>query len=854
MSAGYLYNGTKGIGLSSAMYAYSGISGGGFIIWSSSGAFTKNGIILNPSGSDPTEIFLPNANSVYSIEVILNMATAANSGPSYITLFLSYKTTTGGNSYNTQAYEDYLTTNVGTTYNFTYLHNAALGQYIKFQDISNNPMTFSTNIANSRIQINEVSTASGNNNLGSVNFTTQIQNIYTTNASIDYAMGTGDFTMECWIYSTQTTYSGNVVIMSTGQTTGGTVGREIGIYASMNNGNIGIVYPNTNSTTNIALSSNVAVIPNVWYHFALVRNGLNLTLYINGIDSAATWTTLNHIGQGAANVGQFWVNNSSSTGGNGIIGYISNVRLVKGTAVYTANFAVPTSPLTVVTNTNTKILLNTIYPTNGNYTDSGPNATVMTSSYNIASTNSAYFNPFITQPSGSINFTLTSAYIQTAPNVNYQMSNQDFTMECWVYSTQQSYNNYNTILSTGFTGPGDYIAIIASWFINGNANAGLGIVFPVNSTSNLVQSTTLLPYNTWCHLSLIRNINALTLYLNGSSIIATTMTDTHTATDPVACVNQVSGGFGNGILGYTSNVRIIKGTAMYPSSIQTFNVPIVPLDKVTNTVLLLKTVDPYNNFYDDVNNVYISHGVNSVGSNFNPFNITSGSINFTANTQSIRTPASSNFAVGTGNFTMECFVYITGLTLTSGWSIPILSVGIQNSEMRLMAGLGGTTSNFGFLYPNTSNTGYLYTAVNSGTPVVLNTWYHLALVRNGLNIKLYINGIASGSTLTLTSSTDVNITSVNSVLYVNADPFTFSNSADYGITGNISNVRFIKGTPAYTSNFNVPIVPLLPVTNTQLLMNTVYPNNYITDSGPNVVTMTTTGITSANSAVFNPFV
>ena len=32
-------------------------------------------------------------------------------------------------------------------------------------------------------------------------------------------------------------------------------------------------------------------------------------------------------------------------------GYMSNVRVVKGTAVYTANFAPPTSPLTNITNT-----------------------------------------------------------------------------------------------------------------------------------------------------------------------------------------------------------------------------------------------------------------------------------------------------------------------------------------------------------------------------------------------------------------------------------------------------------------------------------------------------------------------
>jgi len=100
----------------------------------------------------------------------------------------------------------------------------------------------------------------------------------------------------------------------------------------------------------------------VWYHFALVRNSTVLTLYVNGT-SVGTTTVAGSINSPstAFTVGRF----GDYTSTYFMNGYISNLRLVNGTAVYTSNFTPSTAPLTSIT--NTVLLLNTV--SGGVFTD-----------------------------------------------------------------------------------------------------------------------------------------------------------------------------------------------------------------------------------------------------------------------------------------------------------------------------------------------------------------------------------------------------------------------------------------------------------------------------------------------------
>jgi len=147
----------------------------------------------------------------------------------------------------------------------------------------------------------------------------------------------GNFTIECW-FNTSTT-------------------NQNGIFTMNWNGDWNAVYGN-----GFSLSSNVVVTPqgnttwtspsiNVWHHIAVVRSGTTLTTYVDGV-SVGSQTNSNQFG------------NASTTPGVGLFdtqggvrapfpGYISNLRILKGTALYAgASFTVPTSPLTAIANTS----------------------------------------------------------------------------------------------------------------------------------------------------------------------------------------------------------------------------------------------------------------------------------------------------------------------------------------------------------------------------------------------------------------------------------------------------------------------------------------------------------------------
>jgi hypothetical protein len=226
------------------------------------------------------------------------------------------------------------------------------------------------------------------------------------------------------------------------------------------------------------------------------------------------------------------------------------------------------------------------------------------------------------------------------------------------------------------------------------------------------------------------------------------------------------------------------------------------------------------------------------------YNAVDGSMEFSptytsgtpTNNQYLSIPASNNY-VFTGDFTVECWINLKNATgvfqsflgqYTSGlpWVLQM-----NGNQLRLVGHFGGT-----------------YTEVNSST-LSINTWYHIAMVRNGTSLKLYVNGVNNGSaSISSTIGDATKITTIGSGDATGNDRFN----------GFISNVRFVKGTAIYTSNFTPPTSRLPAITGTTLLLNTTYDAKYLKDNSANGVTVTnyngasiTTGL--ATSSPLNPF-
>ena len=146
-------------------------------------------------------------------------------------------------------------------------------------------------------------------------------------SSGDFAFGTGDFTVEMWVYHTDLT----------GQQTyfGDTYGSTAGIYTYKTSNNEISLY----DTAQRSLSAVNVISANTWYHIAWTRQSGILRAFLNGslVDSD-TYT-------GNFTTTQYYVGDTAGTSSGGMIGFISNLRVLKGTALYTANFTPPTREL-----------------------------------------------------------------------------------------------------------------------------------------------------------------------------------------------------------------------------------------------------------------------------------------------------------------------------------------------------------------------------------------------------------------------------------------------------------------------------------------------------------------------------
>ena len=166
----------------------------------------------------------------------------------------------------------------------------------------------------------------------------------TASTSSDFEFGTGDFTVEMWIKPDFDT--------SVNQSGGGKYIWEVGPnqYVSMkiNNGILSSADYSTQITT-----QSIGNIQGTWHHIALTRESQTYKMWydgsLSGSNSSSTWDIKDYYSAGGL---KFHIGNHTYYTGNfEFHGYISNVRVIKGTAIYTSAFTVPTTPLSAITGT-----------------------------------------------------------------------------------------------------------------------------------------------------------------------------------------------------------------------------------------------------------------------------------------------------------------------------------------------------------------------------------------------------------------------------------------------------------------------------------------------------------------------
>jgi hypothetical protein len=239
-----------------------------------------------------------------------------------------------------------------------------------------------------------------------------------------------------------------------------------------------------------------------------------------------------------------------------------------------------------------------------------------------------------------------------------------------------------------------------------------------------------------------------------------------------------------------------------------------------------------------------SNGVFQASGMFDEVSLNSGSIYFNGSTDYLEVPDNSALELGSGNFTFEAWVYLTGYSpsYNAYYIAQIFNKDSGSTTRSINFFIGGTSSTWTTIGCNLFSNGTTLVTTSATFSFQLGTWYHVAAVRSGTSLRLYVNGVDVGG-----GTNSINIQDNSSPFQIGAQsPYWTSQGYGYFFTGYISNARVVKGTAVYTANFTPPTSPLLPIANTQLLLST-NPQTPFVDSSTNNFAITKNGTPKFNT-------
>ena len=638
--------------------------------------------------------------------------------------------------------------------------------------------------------------------------------LLTSSASGSFYQLTGDFTIECW-FKLSSLSSGGLITLT--QTVAGNSTSGLSLYIT-SSGAVSFFVNGNQGATN---SANGLVSINTWYHIALVRIGSTNTAYLNGVSVVSNSTTPTW-GTTFVGLGRVYVDNSG-----GLLGYISNVRIIKGQGLYTGAFTPGTSQLTANTvgtsgaNVASSISGSVMALTgmSPSYSDFSSNAINFVVSGTVGITNGSNtavaktgtptqgtFSPFSTT-GWSNYFTSTSDTFTSAVSSNFAFAGT-FTIEFWIYLTSVPTTNVQLVGIASVGGISVYYN--SSGFISANLY-GTGDIFAstYTFTGNL---------NTWHHVVLSRGSgNTMRIWVDGVSYGSGTSTTSFTATTGFKEGGSIAGA-------YISNLRV-NNTDVYGVTNSIITVPSIPLSAITGTQLLINQSNRYID--NSTNNLALTIAGSPQVQPFSPFNPTAaysntvvgGSMYFNGTTDYLVLPLISSFAIGTGDFTVEAWVYPTGNYGFYSSIIAGINYGLSSDWGLYAGGQNASTGNAPFFQFTNSTTDRLF----ANTPLTGNTWNHVAVTRQSGTARIFLNGVQSNSGTFSTQS-------LNNTLQKGIGG-GYNGNASTLFPGYISNLR-VANSAIYTANFTPSTTPLTATANTVLLLNAT--NASIIDSSQKV--------------------
>lgn len=550
------------------------------------------------------------------------------------------------------------------------------------------------------------------------------------------AISNTTMTMECWIYNNSLdNTNGNHYIQVNNATNAN--------YALTHDGSGKARFVSRTDTAGAIfdlISATGIIQTNRWHHVVGVRTASNASLYVDGVRVAtvASPTT------GTITGTSLYI---SSNAGNlrFIDGYISNARIVSGTAMYDPSLptlTVPTTPLSAPAGTRILTCQGSRFVDN-----SGSNVTISITgtasvqAFSPFQTNVAY-TPELVGGSGYFDGTgdsLTRAFTSTTDGMYIQGST--YTIEAWVYPLALSGNQYIYICNASNVASYGYIVL----YFNGALAAFA--TRPATGGTEYLRSGGTVSNNQWCHIAVSVSSNVAKLFLNGTQVGADLNVAPNTFTPTGAGIGQNQNGAtgGTNFSGYIAGLRITQGQALASGN---FTPPTAPV--TTSSVgwtganaagSLTGTVSLLLNFTNS--GIYDATGKNDLETVGNA----QASI-AVRNTRLTPVPATSIYFDGTADW---LDYPIRGNDFGSGdFTIDLWFYKLSTGGQRLVSARSNNDGlTFGVNSSNVLTTFYgdvtVAGTITGTTTIAINTWYHVALVRLGGTTTLYLNGVVEGT-------------------------------------------------------------------------------------------------------------
>ena len=349
-----------------------------------------------------------------------------------------------------------------------------------------------------------------------------------------------------------------------------------------------------------------------------------------------------------------------------------------------------------------------------------------------------------------------------------------YTIECWVYPTT-SFATYSTLLGKQSL----FTAGYSLWVNSGYPAFGL------NGGYNSITSSTILTLNKWQHIAVVSDGSTYTkLYLDGVQV-GTSATLLTTSTTSLLTINGNKAGTNwdadYPFTGLISDVRIVKGTAVYTGA---FTRPSAPLTSVTNTQLLTCN-DPV--IKDSSPNALTISTVGTVAVD----NTTVSNVLFDGTNDYVTVPHNAAMNLITNH---SISIWFRQSTAVAQWAA-LVGKGTSDGDEQYCLILDSTRTSFYYDIGTTSGP-YIQPSVSA---LSLNTWYNVVVTQSRVSttstLSLYLNGVLQSATTNGSTTTPNTNSSAFNIGVVRGTTYPFP--------GSISSVQLFNTTLSAADVFNL---------------------------------------------------